>query len=139
MDAYNWNISSESVSFHYILVFDFFEKLFTLTRFSTPYAYASGRPTPAMMLHGGNIIQRQISRWVTGREKARHAATKHASWLTSLSHELKEYGEKYHEEKNPIKSFADIGENGSDDPGALVDDQTSTGQNALDDLVSEVK
>lgn len=41
------------------------------------------------------MFQRQISRWAKDREKVQHAATKHASWLTGMCQELKEYGAKY--------------------------------------------
>lgn len=41
------------------------------------------------------LVQRQISRWAKDREKVQHAATRHASWLSGMCAELKEYGAKY--------------------------------------------
>lgn len=41
------------------------------------------------------VYQQKISRWAKGREKVQHAATNHATWLSGLCEELKEYGAKY--------------------------------------------
>ncbi|KAG1690958.1 hypothetical protein DVH05_027417 [Phytophthora capsici] len=41
------------------------------------------------------VCQQKISRWAKGREKVQHAATSHATWLSGLCEELKEYGAKY--------------------------------------------
>ncbi|KAG2761789.1 hypothetical protein PC129_g18370 [Phytophthora cactorum] len=45
--------------------------------------------------HADQVYQQKISRWAKGREKVQHAATNHATWLSGLCEELKEYGAKY--------------------------------------------
>jgi hypothetical protein len=41
------------------------------------------------------VYQQKISRWARGREKVQHAATNHATWLSGLCEEMKEYGATY--------------------------------------------
>jgi uncharacterized protein (DUF2342 family) len=43
------------------------------------------------------VYQRQISQWAKDREKVHHAASKHASWLSGLCEELKEYSASRHD------------------------------------------
>ncbi|OWZ22218.1 Viral Atype inclusion protein [Phytophthora megakarya] len=45
--------------------------------------------------HNNQVYQQKISRWARGREKVQHAATNHATWLSGLCEELKEYEAKY--------------------------------------------
>ncbi|KAF4139971.1 WW domain-containing protein [Phytophthora infestans] len=52
-------------------------------------------PISSSACHADQVYQQRISRWAKGREKVQHAATNHASWLSSLCEELKEYGAKY--------------------------------------------
>uniref|UniRef100_K3WV85 WW domain-containing protein n=1 Tax=Globisporangium ultimum (strain ATCC 200006 / CBS 805.95 / DAOM BR144) TaxID=431595 RepID=K3WV85_GLOUD len=55
-----------------------------------------------------DMFQRQISRWAKDREKVQHAATKHASWLSEMCQELKEYGAKYKDNEAARDSAAAI-------------------------------
>lgn len=43
------------------------------------------------------VYQRQISQWARDREKVHHAASRHASWLSGLCEELKEYSASRHD------------------------------------------
>ncbi|KAL4173264.1 hypothetical protein KRP22_008417 [Phytophthora ramorum] len=51
--------------------------------------------TPSSASRTEQVFQQKISRWAKGREKVQHAATSHATWLSGLCEELKEYGAKY--------------------------------------------
>ncbi|GMF35952.1 unnamed protein product [Phytophthora lilii] len=50
------------------------------------------------------VYQQKLSRWAKGREKVQHAATTHATWLSGLCEELKEYGAKYTRVEGEIDS-----------------------------------
>ncbi|KAG6579994.1 WW domain [Phytophthora cinnamomi] len=52
-------------------------------------------PAPGSGSRAEQVYQQKISRWAKGREKVQHAATTHATWLSGLCEELKEYGAKY--------------------------------------------
>ncbi|KAE8886998.1 hypothetical protein PF005_g11562 [Phytophthora fragariae] len=65
----------------------------------TPFGLRGDRfavaPTPSSASRTEQVYQQKISRWAKGREKVQHAATSHATWLSGLCEELKEYGAKY--------------------------------------------
>ncbi|ETO83221.1 hypothetical protein F444_02729 [Phytophthora nicotianae P1976] len=52
-------------------------------------------PLASSASHADQVYQQKISRWAKGREKVQHAANNHATWLSGLCKELKEYGAKY--------------------------------------------
>lgn len=60
--------------------------------------FSGASPAPRMMTSNdrrladrATVYQRQISKWAQDREKVHNAASRHASWLSGLCDEVKEY------------------------------------------------